>query len=125
MSRPVPYKEVVAENQWLVARMNLADHYSLALPMPGGNVLPLTLLRIANGIRWAILRHRPMGTQAYIAGTWRDVREVPTAAYVYSVVEAHRLSEQLAAEEAEEHMRWQAKHDAGQDSSELAGAVSA
>ena len=115
------------EIEWLKGKLNLAAVFGLPLPIEGGSALLITILRHERSDRYAIVRHRPMGAQVRIGDTWVDMHQIPAEAFAYDIVEAHRLSDQLAAEEADEHHQWQARHDAEQHTGagELAGAVSA
>ena len=96
-----------AQAKWLAAKLGTAHGFGVPCTHVGGEALLVTLLR--NGDRWAIVRHRPMGAQVRIAGSWLDMHFVPAEAYQYNAVEAHRVADLLIAAEAAEDAAWRAR----------------
>jgi hypothetical protein len=108
MSRPT-MKQLRDENDWLKAKLATAHGFTVPLTDQPGNVFADSLIRC--GDRYAIVRHRPMGAQVFIDGHWEPVLNVPEAAFAYDAVEAHRLADELIAEEIAETEKWHIDFD--------------
>lgn len=106
MSRPT-VKQLRDEIAWLEAKLATATGFTVPLTDQPGEVFADSLIR--NGDRFAIVRHRPMGAQAWIDGRWEPMFQIPDEAFAYSAVEAHRLADQLIADEIAEDAAWHAQ----------------
>lgn len=105
MSRPT-IKQLQDENAWLRAKLATALGFHVPVPLTGqpNEVFVDVILRQDD--RFAIVRHRPMGAQAWIDGQWIPISHVPDQAFAFDAIEAHRKADQLVAEELAEAIAW-------------------
>jgi hypothetical protein len=105
VSRPT-IKQLQDENTWLKAKLATALGFHVPVPLTGepDEVFVDAILR--QGDRFAIVRHRPMGAQAWIDGQWVPINHVPDDAFTFDAIEAHRKADELVAEELDEAIAW-------------------
>lgn len=106
MSRPTTNKQLRDEITWLRAKLNTSLGFHVPVPLTGqpNEVFVDAILRQDD--RFAIVRHRPMGAQAWIDGQWIPINHVPDDAFVFDAVEALRKADELVAEELAEAIAW-------------------
>lgn len=104
MSRPTTNKQLRDEIAWLRSKLATATGFTIPLTDHSSGVFADSLIR--RGDRFAIVRHRPMGAQAYIGDQWIPIHQVPDDAFAYDAVDAHRLADVLIAEEVAEAEAW-------------------
>lgn len=106
MSRPT-IKQLQDEIAWLEAKLATATGFTVPLTDQPTEVFADSLIRC--GDRFAIVRHRPMGAQAYIDGQWEPFWQLPEEAFAFDAVAAHRQADVLIAEEIAEDAAWHAQ----------------
>lgn len=101
MSRPT-IKQLQDENAWLKAKLATSLGFHVPVPLTGqpNEVFVDAILR--QGDQFAIVRHRPMGAQAWIDGQWLPINHVPDDAFAFDPVDALRKADELVAEELAE-----------------------
>lgn len=103
MSRPSP-KQLRDEITWLKAKLGTATGFTVPLAGRGCAALADSLIR--QGDRFAIVRHRLGGAEAYIGDQWVPIDQLPEEAFAFDAVDAHRLADVLIAEEIAQASDW-------------------